>query len=355
MQNIDELKSQTLSAIEGAGDLAALEAVRVAALGKKGSFAAAMQALGQMPQEQRAAFGATVNAAKTEVTTALETREAILGDSALTQRLEDERLDVTLPVRVETGTIHPISQTIDELIAIFADMGFSVADGPDIESDWYNFEALNIPPDHPARQMQDTFYLPSDGEGKKRVLRTHTSPVQIRTMMERKPPIRIIAPGRTFRNEDDATHSPMFHQFELLAIDENVTMANLRWTVQEFGRAFFGIDDLPVRFRPSFFPFTEPSAEVDLGCERKGGKLRLGNHGDWLELGGCGMVHPTVLKNCGIDPDKYQGFALGFGIDRIAMLKYGIPHVKSFFDSDLRWMKHYGFSILNQPGMATGL
>jgi phenylalanyl-tRNA synthetase alpha chain len=354
MQNIDELKSQTLAAIQEASDLAALEAVRVAALGKKGSFAAAMQALAQMPQEDRAAFGATVNTAKSDVTTALEAKQATLQDAGLNQRLEAERLDVTLPVRTEAGTIHPITQTIDELIAIFAAMGFSVADGPDIEDDWHNFEALNIPPDHPARQMQDTFYLP-EANDKKRVLRTHTTTVQIRTLMNNKPPIRVIAPGRTFRYENDQTHAPMFHQFDLVVIDENITMANLRWTVQEFGRAYFGIDDLPVRFRPSFFPFTEPSAEVDIGCDRKSGTLRLGNFGDWLEIGGCGMIHPNVLKNCGIDPDRYQGFAWGFGIERVAMLKYGIPDVRSFFESDLRWLRHYGFSALSQPNLATGL
>ena len=352
--NIDELKSGILSGIESAGDIAALEAVRVAALGRKGSLSQAMGELGTMPPEQRKEYGATVNAAKDEVTAALEARQAALGDAALAQRLEAERVDITLPVATRTGTIHPITQTIEELIAIFADMGFKLAEGPDIEDDWHNFEALNIPPDHPARQMHDTFYMPSE-DGKVRVLRTHTSPVQIRTMINEKPPIRVIAPGRTFRYENDQTHAPMFHQFELLVIDENVTMAHLRGTVMEFCRTFFQIDDLPIRFRPSFFPFTEPSAEVDLGCDRKGGKLKLGNYGDWLELGGCGMVHPEVLKNCGIDPDRYQGFALGFGIDRIAMLKYGIPDVRSFFESDTRWLAHYGFSALNQPSLATGL
>ncbi len=355
MQHIDELKTEILTAIGEASDLAALEAVRLAALGKKGSFAGAMQTLGQMGPNERAAFGATVNSAKAEVTAALETREASLSEAALAQRLETERLDVTLPVRVETGTIHPISQTIDEIVAIFADMGFSLAEGPDIEDDWHNFEALNLSEDHPARQMQDTFYLPSDAEGKTRLLRTQTSNVQIRTMMNKTPPIRIVSPGRTFRNENDQTHSPMFHQFELLAIDENISMAHLRWTVMEFARAFFGIDDLPVRFRPSFFPFTEPSAELDLGCDRKGGKLKLGNYGDWLELGGCGMVHPNVLKNCGIDPERYQGFALGFGVERIAMLKYGIPDIRSFYEADMRWLKHYGFSMLDQPSLAMGL
>ena len=356
MENIDELKSGILSAIENADNPAALEAVRVSTLGRKGSLSAQMQTLGTMPPEDRRNFGAMVNAAKDEVTAAIAAREASLSEAAMTQRLEAERIDVTLPVSARVGSIHPITQTIDEVVAIFADMGFTVAEGPDIEDDWHNFEALNFPPDHPARQMHDTFYLPSDGGGKTRLLRTHTSTVQVRTMMEAGLPIRIITPGRVYRSDDlDQTHSPMFHQIEALVIDESASMANLRWVIAEFCRTFFQIDDLPVRFRPSFFPFTEPSAEVDIGCDRKGGKLKLGNHGDWLEILGCGMVHPNVLKNCGIDPDRYQGFALGMGIDRIAMLKYGIPDLRSFFESDIRWLKHYGFSALQQPNLATGL
>ena len=355
MENIDELKSGILAAIEGANDLAALEAVRVGAVGRKGSLSAQMQTLATLQPEERKSFGATINAAKDEVTAALAAREATLGDAAMSQRLEAERLDVTLPVQAQSGTIHPITQTVDEVVAIFADMGFTVADGPDIEDDWHNFEALNFPPDHPARQMHDTFYLPPGEDGKTRLLRTHTSTVQIRTMMEAGLPIRIITPGRVYRSDSDQTHSPMFHQVEALVIDETASMANLRWTIAEFCRAFFQIDDLPIRFRPSFFPFTEPSAEVDIGCDRKGGRMKLGNHGDWLEILGCGMVHPNVLKNCGIDPDRYQGFALGMGIDRIAMLKYGIPDLRSFFESDIRWLKHYGFSALQQPSLATGL
>ena len=356
METIEDLKSSLLAAIGEAGDLAALEAVRIGALGKKGSFAQAMQVLGGLPPDERKAYGAQVNEAKEAVTAALAARDADLQSAALEQRLASETLDVSLPVPAGAmGSIHPVTQTIEELIAIFGDMGFSVAEGPDIENDWYNFGALNIPADHPARQMQDTFYLPTGEDGQPMVLRTHTSPVQIRTMMTQKPPIRVIAPGRTFRYENDQTHAPMFHQFELLVIDQGITMSHLRGTVLEFARAFFQIDDLPIRFRPSFFPFTEPSAEVDMGCERKDGKIRLGPYGQWLELGGCGMVHPNVLRNCGIDPDEYQGFALGFGIDRIAMLKYGIPDVRSFFESDVRWLKHYGFNVLQQPNLATGL
>ena len=355
MTNIDELKAETLAAIEGAADLAALEGVRVSALGKKGSFGAAMQQLAQMPAEERAAFGAGVNTAKGQVTTALEARLAQLQEGDLARRLEEERVDVTLPVTFETGSIHPISQTIDELVAIFADMGFKLADGPDVEDDWHNFGALNFPADHPARQMHDTFYLPAGEANQPRLLRTQTSNVQVRTMMNEQPPIRVISPGRVYRSDSDQTHSPMFHQIEALVIDESASMAHLRGTVLEFLRAFFGIDDLPIRFRPHFFPFTEPSAEVDIGCDRKGGKLTLGNHGDWLEIMGCGMVHPNVLKNCGIDPDRYQGFALGAGIERLAMLKYGIPDIRPFYEADTRWLKHYGFSMLNAANLATGL
>jgi phenylalanyl-tRNA synthetase alpha chain len=359
MTDPSALKTSLLTEIDAAADLAALEAVRVSALGKKGPFAEAMKTLASLPTEERKAFGAAVNTAKDEVTAALDARKETLGLAALNARLEFERIDITLPVRAarpdREGTIHPVSQTIDEVIAIFADMGFALAEGPDIEDDFHNFEALNFAPDHPARQMHDTFYLPPDADGKTRLLRTHTSPVQIRTMQSVKPPIRVITPGRTYRSDYDQTHTPMFHQVEALVIDEHASMANLRATVLEFCRAFFQIDDLPVRFRPSFFPFTEPSAEVDIGCDRSGGGLKLGNFGDWLEILGCGMVHPNVLKNCGIDPERYQGFALGMGIDRIAMLKYGIPDLRSFFESDLRWLRHYGFAALAQPSLATGL
>jgi phenylalanyl-tRNA synthetase alpha chain len=249
------------------------------------------------------------------------------------------------------GRVHPISQTIDEIVTIFGAMGFSVARGPDIESDYMNFTMLNIPPDHPARDMQSTFYLPQSGDHPT-ILRTQTSPVQIRTMMKTKPPIRIIAPGRTYRCDYDMTHTPMFHQVEGLVIDEVTHMGHLKGCLMDFLRAFFGIKDLPVRFRPSYFPFTEPSAEIDIGCSRKGGELKLGNFGDWLEIGGCGMVHPNVLKNCSLDPTTYQGFAFGMGIERMAMLKYGIPDLRTFFEADLRWLKHYGFLPLDVPNVA---
>ncbi|CAK0763725.1 phenylalanine--tRNA ligase subunit alpha [Azospirillaceae bacterium] len=353
---LDGLKAELLATLAAAGDLATLEDARVSALGKKGRITGLMKELGGLSPEERKARGAALNLLKDEIATAIEDRRLALLRAARSARLESERIDVTLPIRPETeGRIHPISQTIDELTAIFADMGFSVAEGPDIESDFNNFTALNIPPEHPARQMHDTFYLPDAEDGAKRVLRTHTSPVQIRTMLSQKPPIRIIAPGRTYRSDYDMTHTPMFHQVEGLVIDEATHMGHLKWCLIEFCRAFFDIDDLPVRFRPSFFPFTEPSAEVDIGCLRRGGELKIGNYGDWLEILGCGMVHPKVLENCGIDSTRYQGFAFGMGIERIAMLKYGIPDLRTFFEADLRWLRHYGFLPLDVPGMAQGL
>jgi len=290
------------------------------------------------------------------VADAIEARKTELADTELDSRLMDERVDVTLPVRPQSsGRIHPISQTIDEVVAIFGEMGFVVAEGPDIEEDWYNFTSLNIPPEHPARQEQDTFYLPERPDGSRMLLRTHTSPVQIRHMQTTKPPIRIIVPGRTFRADYDATHTPMFHQVEGLVIDESTHMGHLKGTLIEFCRAFFQVDDLPVRFRPSYFPFTEPSAEVDIGCSRKGGELKIGAGDDWLEILGCGMVHPKVLENCGIDSTRYQGYAFGMGIERIAMLKYGIPDLRTFFESDLRWLRHYGFVPLEAPSLVRGL
>jgi phenylalanyl-tRNA synthetase alpha chain len=296
---------------------------------------------------------------KSEVAAAIDGRKSALLDAALDARLMDERVDVTLPARPEArGAIHPVSQTVDEVIAILGEMGFAVAEGPDIEDDWHNFTALNIPPEHPARQEMDTFYLPGeageDAAGLRRVLRTHTSPVQIRTMLQAKPPLRIIAPGRTYRCDSDATHSPMFHQVEGLVVDETTHMGHLKGCLIEFCRAYFGIDDLPVRFRASYFPFTEPSAEVDIGCTRAGGTLRIGHGDDWLEILGCGMVHPKVLANCGIDPQRYQGFAFGMGLERIAMLKYGIPDLRTFYESDLRWLRHYGFAALDVPSLIAG-
>ncbi|MCG5242241.1 phenylalanine--tRNA ligase subunit alpha [Azospirillum doebereinerae] len=352
---LDALKDELLSLVNAAADLPALDEVRVNALGKKGRITGFMKELGGLSPEERKERGQALNALKDEIAAALDARKADLASAHMKARLEAERLDVTLPVRPEAeGRIHPITQTMDEMVAIFAEMGFAVAEGPDIEDDFHNFTALNFPPGHPARDMHDTFYLPDNGD-KKMLLRTHTSPVQVRTMLNQKPPIRIIAPGRTYRSDYDMTHTPMFHQIEGLVIDEATNMGHLKGCLVEFCRAFFDVDDLPLRFRPSFFPFTEPSAEVDIGCSRKGGELKLGNYGDWLEILGCGMVHPNVLEACGIDSTKYQGFAFGMGVERVAMLKYGIPDLRTFFEADLRWLKHYGFVPLDIPNIAQGL
>ncbi len=356
MQDLAELKTSLLAEVAQAGDLAQLDAVRVSALGKKGRVTEALKTLGTLAPEQRKAAGQAINEVKGAVEAALDARKAALGDAALNARLEAERLDVSLPVRPwPVGHLHPISQTIEELIAIFGEMGFAWAEGPHIEDDFNNFTALNIPEDHPARQDHDTFYLRPDALGRRKVLRTHTSPVQIRTMVAKAPPIRIICPGRTFRSDHDATHSPMFNQVEGLEIEEGTHMAHRKGALIDFLRAFFGVEDLPVRFRPSYFPFTEPSAEVDIGCSRADGQLRIGAGKDWLEILGCGMVHPKVLVNCGIDPTKYQGFAFGMGIERIAMLKYGMPDLRPFYESDLRWLRHYGFLPLDVPSMVRGL
>jgi phenylalanyl-tRNA synthetase alpha chain len=356
MDELESLRTRLMAVVAAASDPAALEEARVSALGRKGEITARLKELSSLDGEARKTAGQALNRIKDDVQTAIEAAQRRLAEAEFERRLAEERVDVTLPVAFErAGRIHPISQTIDEIVAIFGEMGFRVAEGPHIEDDFYNFTALNIPPDHPARQEHDTFYLPEQPDGSRKVLRTHTSPVQIRTMLAEKPPIRIIVPGRTFRFDHDATHSPMFHQVEGLVIDEATHMGHLRGCLTEFLRAFFQIDDLPLRFRPSFFPFTEPSAEVDIGCSRKGGQLKLGNHGDWLEILGCGMVHPKVLEMCGIDSTRYQGFAFGMGIERIAMLKYGIPDLRTFFDADLRWIKHYGFSFLDQPSLGLGL
>jgi phenylalanyl-tRNA synthetase alpha chain len=344
-----------LGEIQTADTPEALEQIRIKLLGRNGAITAAMRVLGKLPPDQRREAGARLNELRDRITTALAEAGDRVRRTALANRLASERADVSLPVAVgEPGRIHPISQTIDEIVAIFGEMGFVVAEGPHIEEDFYNFTALNIPPEHPARQEHDTFYLPPRPDGSRLVLRTHTSPVQIRTMLAQKPPLRIIVPGRTFRADHDATHSPMFHQVEGLVIDRTTHMGHLKGCLIEFCRAFFDIDDLPVRFRPSYFPFTEPSAEVDIGCSRKGGELRIGAGGDWLEILGSGMVHPKVLENCGVDPGEYQGFAFGMGIERVAMLKYGIPDLRTFYDSDLRWLRHYGFLPLDIPSPVRG-
>ena len=356
MDGLDKLRDELLAEVSTAADLDALEAVRIAALGRQGRITAMMKTLGDLPAEERREAGQALNAVKDAVAGAVAARHADLDAAALDARLADEAVDITLPARPEPeGRIHPISQTIDEMVAIFCEMGFALAEGPHIETDFNNFTALNIPADHPARQEHDTFYLPEKEDGSRLVLRTHTSPVQIRTMIDMAPPIRIIVPGRTFRADYDATHSPMFHQIEGLVVDEATHMGHLKGCLIDFCRAFFDVDDLPVRFRPSYFPFTEPSAEVDIGCTREGGGLRIGAGDDWLEILGAGMVNPRVLENCGIDSSRYQGFAFGLGIERAAMLKFGIPDLRTFFESDLRWLRHYGFRALDVPTLAAGL
>ncbi len=358
MNDLSTLKSKYLAGIAAAADEAAIEELRLSALGKKGEISALMRGLGQMSPEERQTAGPALNALKDEIDAALKARRAGLADAALDDRLRAEWLDVTLPGRPRPqGTIHPVSQVMEELTAIFADMGFAVAEGPQVESDWYNFDALNIAPEHPARQEHDTFFL-HRAEGDSRpphVLRTHTSPVQIRAMQDQGAPIRVIAPGRVYRMDMDQTHTPMFHQVEGLAIDRDITMANLKWVLEEFCRAFFEVDQVELRFRASHFPFTEPSAEVDIRCSWTGGQLKIGEGDSWLEILGSGMVHPHVLRSGGIDPDEWQGFAFGMGIDRIAMLKYGIPDLRAFFESDLRWLRHYGFAALDMPGLPGGL
>ena len=356
MKDLETLRSELTAAVKEAAQLDELEKIRVLALGKKGRITELMKGLGRIDADARKETGQALNALKNEIAEAIEARKRSLSDSELDAQLAGDKVDITLPVRPEIdGRVHPISQTLDEVVAILGGMGLSVMEGPDIEDDWHNFTALNIPPDHPARQQHDTFYLPGGGEDERLVLRTHTSPVQIRTMMVTEPPIRIIVPGRTYRCDYDATHSPMFHQVEGLVVDETTHMGHLKGCLIEFCRAFFGVEDLPVRFRPSYFPFTEPSAEVDIGCTREGGEFRIGHGDDWLEILGCGMVNPKVLENCNIDSAKYQGFAFGLGIERMAMLKYGIPDLRTFFESDLRWLRHYGFSALQVPSMVGGL
>ncbi len=354
---MDDLRDKYLGAISGAGDENALEDIRLQAVGKKGEVALKMRELGKMTPEERQVMGPKLNALKDEINSALAGKKAALADAALDERLKTEWLDVTLPVRPQRqGSIHPVSQVTEEVTAIFADMGFAVAEGPRVETDWYNFDALNIPGHHPARAEMDTFYMhraPGD-DRPPHVLRTHTSPVQIRSMEKTGAPIRIICPGGVYRCDYDQTHTPMFHQVEGLALDKNISMANLKWVLEEFFSAFFGTD-VKTRFRASHFPFTEPSAEVDIQCRWDNGSVKVGEGDDWLEVLGSGMVHPKVLAAGGIDPEVYQGFAFGIGIDRLAMLKYGIPDLRAFFDSDLRWLRHYGFASLDQPTLHGGL
>ena len=356
MTDIDTLSRDLFAQLDAAQDEAAVELVRVNALGKKGSVSELLKGMGGMSPEQRQTFGPLVNGLKQSLSDAIAEKKEALAQAALDARLLAERIDVTLPARPERrGKIHPIMQVFEEVQTIFADMGFSIAEGPDVEDDFHNFTALNFPPKHPARDMHDTFFFVEKEDGSRMLLRTHTSPVQVRTMLTQKPPIRIVAPGRTYRCDSDQTHTPMFHQIEGLVIEDGVHMGHLKGVLMDFMRAFFEIDDVDVRFRPHHFPFTEPSAEMDVRCDRSGGALKIGTGTDWLEILGCGMVHPNVLRACGIDPDQYQGFAFGMGIDRLAMLKYGIPDLRDMFAADVRWLKHYGFEPSVQPNLATGL
>ena len=350
----EQLQQRFGSEIAAAPDLAALDAVRVAALGKAGEVTALLKTLGRMTPEQRSQEGPRINALREAVTAAIAARKGALENEELDRRLATERVDLSLPAReAPKGSVHPVSQVMDELTEIFADMGFAVAEGPEIEDDWHNFTALNIPETHPARAMHDTFYI--EGEGQPRVLRTHTSPVQIRTMMSEQPPIRIIAPGRVYRSDSDATHTPMFHQIEGLVIDRKIHLGHLKWTLETFLKAFFERDDVLLRMRPSYFPFTEPSAEVDVGWSLEKGRRVVGGCEGWMEVLGSGMVHPRVIANCGLDPDEWQGFAFGTGVDRLAMLKYGMDDLRAFFDGDIRWLKHYGFRALDVPTLSAGV
>lgn len=359
----EKLESEIIAAIDAAQDARALEDVRVAALGKKGSVSALLKTLGGMSADERQVNGPLFNALRDKLTVAIQAKKAALDSAALNARLSEETLDMTLPIAPDAqfqGRIHPVSQAMEEINAIFADMGFDVAEGPDIESQFYNFTALNIPDAHPARQMHDTFYMQAEEDGEALLLRTHTSPVQVRTMQDGQkdksgPPFRFIAPGRTYRCDSDQTHTPMFHQVEGLVVDTTTHMGHLKHTLKAFLAAFFEVETIAIRFRPSYFPFTEPSMEIDMQCHRDGDKLVVGEGNDWMEIGGSGMVNPHVLRHAGIDTEKYQGFAFGMGIDRLAMLKYGAPDLRSFFEADLRWLKHYGFVPIDVPGLAAGL
>ncbi|MCM1324459.1 MAG: phenylalanine--tRNA ligase subunit alpha [Acetobacter sp.] len=361
MSDIEIIKTEIEEQIAKTQDIKALDDVRVSALGKKGRVTELLKTLGTMPLEERIEFGKKVNAVKAELEAQITAKKQELETKLLNEKLKNEVIDVTLPCRPEVqGRIHPVSKVYEELVAIFAEMGFEVADGPDIEDQFHNFNALNTPPNHPARQMQDTFYINNNVNKEfdldnAYVVRTQTSSVQIRTMEKKQPPIRIIAPGRTYRSDYDATHTPMFHQIEGLVIDKTTTLAHLKGCLYDVMKTFFEVDELPVRFRPSYFPFTEPSAEMDIGCLKTKTELKIGAGTDWLEILGCGMVHPNVLRSCGIDPEEYQGFAFGVGMDRLAMLKYGIPDLRTFFESDVRWLKNYGFTALDFSSMTSGL
>lgn len=348
---------EVLSRIEGAGDLETLENLRVEFLGKQGSISGLLKTLGKMTPDERKEQGPKIHGLRENVTAALAERKASLEDAALQVRLAAETVDLSMPApELPRGSIHPIAQVMDELAEIFADMGFAVASGPEIEDDWHNFTALNMPESHPARAMHDTFYFPDrDQQGREMLLRTHTSPVQIRSMLQQGAPLRIIAPGRVYRSDSDATHTPMFHQIEGLVIDKGIHLGHLKWTLETFLKAFFEREDIVLRLRPSYFPFTEPSVEVDVGYTLVNGKRVVGGSDGWMEVLGSGMVNRRVLAFGGLDPDEWQGFAFGTGVDRLAMLKYGMDDLRAFFDGDARWLSHYGFSALDVPTLSAGV
>ena len=354
MSDIASVKEKYTAQIAQSSDLKNLDDIRVAALGKKGEVSKMMQGLGKMSIDEKKVMGPALNGLKKDITVLIESKKEALENEALDAALASETMDMSLPVSNRQGTLHPVQQVMEEMAVIFSDMGFSVAEGPDIEDDFHNFTALNFPKGHPARDMHDTFFMSAEDGEEKKVLRTHTSPVQIRTMIKDKPPIRIIAPGRTYRCDSDQTHTPMFHQVEGLVIDKGIHMGHLKGVLMDFVSAFFETD-VDVQFRPHHFPFTEPSAEMDVRYERVGSAIKIGQGEKWMEILGCGMVHPNVLRACGVDPDEYQGFAFGMGVDRLAMLKYGMPDLRDMFAADTRWLDHYGFNPLLQANLATGL
>ena len=340
-EELENLEKQIEEKITNVTTLDDLNSIRVEVFGKKGLITNHLKSLAELPENEKKEKGKKINDVKNKINTLFQQKNKNLSDGEISQKLQKEEVDVTLSTRpIHKGKLNPITQTIAEVTKIFQKMGFETALGPDIEDDYHNFTALNIPPEHPARQLHDTFYIKNKNN---KLLRTHTSPVQIRTLEKKKPPLRIIAPGRTYRADSDMTHTPMFHQVEGLYLDTNVNMSQLKGCIMDFCKEFFEIDDLPVRFRPSFFPFTEPSAEIDIGCFKDKKQIRIGNGGNWLEIMGCGMVHNKVLKYCKIDSNKYQGFAFGLGVERLAMLKYGISDLRNFFDSDIKWLNNFGF------------
>jgi len=348
-----KIKDEYLDKLRGDLNIESLNQIKTELFGKNGIISNFFKKLGSMPSDERKNFASDLNSIKEELQEKINNKLQEIENKEINSKLENEKVDVTLPERdINQGKIHPVSQVIDEISSIFSEIGFSVEEGPDVENEYYNFTALNTPDNHPARDMHDTFYL---DDNKELLLRTHTSPVQVRTMLKGKPPFKIIAPGRTYRSDSDQTHSPMFHQVEGLYIDKDINMGHLKGCLNYFIKAFFEVDKIKMRFRPSHFPFTEPSAEVDIGYELKDGKIVIGEGDKWLEILGCGMVHPNVLKNVNVNPDKYQGYAFGIGIDRLGMLKYGINDLRAFFETDYRWLNHFGFDPLDVPTNYRGL